>query len=79
MELGVKQGKYVLFCDDQSAIHLSNNSFFHSRSKHIDVRYHWILDELYSKLTELEKIHTDDNSSDMLTKMLPRGKFEFCR
>ncbi|WJX48823.1 hypothetical protein P8452_35337 [Trifolium repens] len=79
MELGVKQEKYVLFCDNQSAIHLSKNSSFHSRSKHIDVRYHWIRDALDSKLMELEKIHTDDNGSDMLTKVLPRGKFEFCR
>ena len=79
IELGMKQEKYVLFCDNQSAIHLSKNSSFHSRSKHIDVRYHWILDALDSKLMELEKIHTDDNGSDMLTKVLPRGKFEFCR
>ena len=79
IELGMKQEKYVLFCDNQSAIHLSKNSSFHSRSKHIDVRYHWIRDALDSKLMELEKIHTDDNGSDMLTKVLPRGKFEFCR
>ena len=47
--------------------------------KHIDVRYHWIRDVLDSKLLELEKIHTNDNCSDMMTKTLPRGKFEdFC-
>lgn len=79
MELGLKQARYVLFCDSQSAIHLAKNSSFHSRSKHIDVRYHWIRDALDAKLLELEKIHTDENGSDMLTKVLPRGKFEFCR
>lgn len=77
MELGVKQEKYILFCDNQSVIHLSKNSSFHSRSKHIDVCYHLIRNALDSKLMELEKIHTDDNGSDMLTKVLPRGKFEF--
>jgi hypothetical protein len=41
-ELGFKQQQYVLFCDNQSTIHLAKNSLFHSRSKHIDVRYHWI-------------------------------------
>ena len=41
-ELGMKQEKYVLFCDSQSAIHLAKNSSYHSRTKHIDVRYHWI-------------------------------------
>lgn len=40
MELGVKQEKYVLFCDNQSVIHLLKNSSFHSMSRHINVRYH---------------------------------------
>ncbi|GAA0147202.1 transmembrane signal receptor [Lithospermum erythrorhizon] len=70
--------KICLVCDNQSAIHLSKNSPFHSRSKHIDVRYHWIRDALDSKLMELEKIHTYDNGSDMLMKVLSWGKFEFC-
>ena len=78
-ELGFQQDRYELFCDSQSAIHLGKNSSFHSRSKHIDVRYHWIQDVLEKKLLQLEKIHTDENGSDMLTKTLPREKFEFCR
>lgn len=41
-ELGMKQDRYNLYCDSQSAIHLCKNVTFHSRSKHIDVRYHWI-------------------------------------
>lgn len=77
-ELGCAQERYVLYCDSQSAIHLGKNSTFHGRSKHIDVRYHWIRDVLDSKLLELEKIHTNDNGSDMMTKALPRGKFEDC-
>lgn len=77
MELGVKQEKHVLFCDNQSVIHLLKNSYFYSRSKHIDVHYHWIWDTLDSKLIELKKIHTDDNDSDMLTKVLPRGNLSF--
>lgn len=77
-ELGFKQQKYVLFCDNQSSIHLAKNSAFHSRSKHIDVRYHWIRDTLNNKLFELEKIHTDENGSDMLTKAMSREKLEVC-
>ncbi|KAL5850362.1 hypothetical protein ACOSQ4_008375 [Xanthoceras sorbifolium] len=78
-ELGVQQDRYQLFCDSQSAIHLGKNSSFHSRSKHIDVRYHWIRDVLEKKQLQLEKIHTEENGSDMLTKILPRQFFEFCR
>ena len=59
-DLCVEQERYVLFCDNQSAIHLSKNSIFHSRSKHIEVRYHWIRDVLEEKLLCLEKIHVDE-------------------
>ncbi|KAL4318773.1 hypothetical protein GQ457_18G015240 [Hibiscus cannabinus] len=44
--------------------------------RHIDVRYHWMRDVFEAKMLELEKIHTDDNDDDMLTKTLSRGKFE---
>jgi transposase InsO family protein len=78
-ELGQEQEKYVLHCDSQSAIHLCKNSSFHSRSKHIDVRYHWIREVLENRQLWLEKIHTDDNGSDMMTKTLPKHKHESCR
>ena len=78
-ELGLQQEKYLLYCDSQSAIHFSKNPTFHSRSKHIDVRYHWIRDELEMKLFCLEKIHTDENGSDMMTKQIPTEKLQFCR
>nr|KYP56164.1 Retrovirus-related Pol polyprotein from transposon TNT 1-94 [Cajanus cajan] len=78
-ELGFVQEKYPLFVDSQSAIHLGKNPTFHSRPKHIDVRYYWIRDALDAKLLELAKIHTNDNGADMITKALPKGKFEvFC-
>ena len=48
-ELSLKQEGYTVYCDSQSAIHLSKNSTYHSRSKHIDVRYHWIRDVLEMK------------------------------
>lgn len=41
-ELDIKQSKYVVHWDSQSIIHLGKNSTFHSKSRHIDVRYHWI-------------------------------------
>ena len=62
-----------------NSIHLSKNASFHSRSKHIEVRYHWIRDVLYSKKMQLEKVHTDDNGADMLTKVVTRKKLEVCR
>lgn len=73
-ELGIKQDKYVLHCDSQSAIHLVKNPAFHSRTKHIDLKYHWIRQVLEEGHLHLEKIHTTENPADMLTKTLPRDK-----
>ena len=78
-ELGFKQQRYVIYCNNQSAIHLGKNATFHSKTKHIDVKYHWLRDALNDELFELEKIHTDHNGFDMLSKNLPRSKLEFCR
>ncbi|PKI48888.1 hypothetical protein CRG98_030736 [Punica granatum] len=78
-EWSLKQERYVLHCDSQSAIHLWKNSTFHSRSKHIDIKFHWIRDVLESKLVKLDKVHTDENGADMMTKTLVREKLHVCR
>ena len=78
-ELGLQQEMYLLYCDSQSTIHLSKNPTFHSRSKHIDVRYHWIRDALEIKLFCVEKIHTNENGSDMMTKPIPTENLQVCR
>lgn len=75
-EFGFVQDKYILFVDSQNAIHLGKNPTFYSRSRHIDVGYHWIHDDVDDKLLELDKVHSDDNYFDLITKALPRGKFE---
>ncbi|GKB60954.1 putative RNA-directed DNA polymerase, partial [Tanacetum coccineum] len=77
-ELGFKQQRYAVLCDNQSAIHLAKNSMFHKRTKHIDIRYHWIRDAIEDGMFELNKVHTDDNASDMLTKAVAREKLKLC-
>ena len=62
--------RYVFYCDSQSAINISKNSTFHSRLKHIDVKYYWICDALDEKLLKNEKIYTNENRLDMMTKSL---------
>ena len=52
-ELGIKQDKYVLHYDSESTIHLAKNPAYHSKTKHIDVRYHWIRQVLDDGLLQL--------------------------
>ena len=68
----------VLHSDSQSAIALARNPVFHSKSKHIDVRYHFIRDVLAQKQLQLVKVHIDDNPSDALTKTLAFERFDQC-
>jgi hypothetical protein len=77
-ELNMKQEKYTLYYDSQSAIYLAKNPSFHARTKHIEVMYHWIRQVVSSKLVQLEKIHTDKNGSDMMTMILPKEKLLVC-
>ncbi|MCO5563985.1 hypothetical protein L7F22_017640 [Adiantum nelumboides] len=68
----------VLHCDSQSAIALAKNPMFHSKLKHIEVRYHVIRDILAGKRIELVKVHTDDNPADALTKSLASEPHAHC-
>ncbi|MCO5607973.1 hypothetical protein L7F22_062175 [Adiantum nelumboides] len=76
-DLGIYQVP-VLHCDSRSARALANNHVFHSKSKHIEVRYHVIRDVLAGKRIELVKVHTDDNTADALTKSLALERFAHC-
>ncbi|GKF37616.1 hypothetical protein Tco_0114374 [Tanacetum coccineum] len=78
IELGVNLRLVVVNCDNQDAIHLSRNSMFHERTKHINVRYHFIREIMESKEIVVVKIGTDDNVVDAFTKVVPRPKFKYC-
>ena len=67
-ELGFGQEENVLHSDSQSAIHLAKNSAFHSRTKHIGLRYHFIRSLLEDGVLTLKKIQGSKNPTDMLTK-----------
>ena len=60
-ELDIRQEEYRLYCDSQSAIHLAKNAAYHSRTKHIQRRYHWIREQVEEQEFVLTKIHTTEN------------------
>ncbi len=77
-ELGFEQEMNVLHSDSQSAIHLAKNSAFHSRTKHIDLRYHFIRSLIEDGVLKLVKIAGSKNLADMLTKPITPEKLELC-
>ena len=78
-ELGIGQDEYRPYCDSQSAIHLAKNAAYHSKTKHIQRRYHWIRERVDDREFVLTKIHTAENGLDMLTKVLTADKLDACR
>jgi len=64
----------TLFCDNQAAIALTHDNQYHPRTKHIDVRYHWICWVVEKGSIRLIYCPTDDMVADVLTKALPSAK-----
>jgi hypothetical protein len=75
-DLGMKQeAATVIWCDSKSAIHLSKNPALHGRSKHIELKHHFIRELVAQKQVSLEFCSTTDQMADLLTKSLPKTKF----
>ena len=78
-DYGITQDTMCVFCDNTSAINLSKNPFQHSKSKHIEIRYHFIRDWVEEKIVYLEFINTDTQKADIFTKPLDGPRFESLR
>ena len=72
---GEEEKAWKLFIDNQSAIILSKNPVHHSRTKHIDTRYHFIRQCVEEKRTVVAYVKSEDQLADILTKSLGRLKF----
>ncbi|GJQ99907.1 ribonuclease H-like domain, gag-pre-integrase domain protein [Tanacetum coccineum] len=57
-----------IYIDNESTICIVKNPVFHSKTKHIEIRHHFIRDAYEKKLIQVLKIHTNDNVADLLTK-----------
>nr|GEX23118.1 retrotransposon protein, putative, unclassified [Tanacetum cinerariifolium] len=74
----VKQfNKIPLYCDNKSVIALCCNNVQHSRAKHIDIRYHFIKEQVKNGIMELYFVRTEYQLADIFTKPLPRERFNF--
>ncbi|GJX08545.1 putative ribonuclease H-like domain-containing protein [Tanacetum coccineum] len=66
-----------IYIDNESTICIMKNLVFHSKTKHIEIRHHFIRDSYEKKLIQVIKIHTDHNVADLLTKAFDVGRFNF--
>ncbi|KAG2605976.1 hypothetical protein PVAP13_4NG231500 [Panicum virgatum] len=67
-----------LLCDSQSVIYLTKDQMFHERTKHIDIKYHYVSDVVTQGKLKVCKISTHDNPTDMMIKPVFVAKFELC-
>ncbi|XP_040867752.1 secreted RxLR effector protein 161-like [Glycine max] len=74
-DLGINQEYANIYCDNLSAICLAKDQVHHDRTKHIDVRYHFIRSERRIKVHKISTLH---NLADMFTKPVPKSKFDHC-
>jgi hypothetical protein len=65
-----------LYIDNNSALKLTRNPEFHSRSKHIDVKHHFIREKVDEGIINTQRVSTKDNLADVFTKALPRPTHE---
>lgn len=69
----------TLYCNNMSTINISKNLVKHSRTKHIDIRHHFIRELVESKVIALEHVQTDKQLANIFTKLLDDKYFESLR
>ena len=70
LDYGIYQKHLTIYCDNISAINISKNPVQLSRTKHIEIRHHFIRELVKDGTLILEFIHTDDQKADFFTKPL---------
>ena len=78
-DYGIVLDFFTMFCDNTSAINIFKNPVQHSRAKHIDIRYHFIIDLVESNVLILKFVETRKQLVDIFAKALDFVKFEFLR
>ncbi|KAI3718574.1 hypothetical protein L6452_19451 [Arctium lappa] len=77
LDYGVTFLHTPIFIDNSSAISIVNNPVKHSKTKHIEIKYHFIRDCNEKKLIQVVKVHTDNQFADLFTKAFDVGRFTF--
>ena len=76
---GHEMDSTIIQCNNRRCVNLSENLVFHDKSKHIEIKYHYIRDMVQRKVVLVQYIPTDEHFVDVLTKPLTRTKFKYFR
>nr|GEY85229.1 hypothetical protein [Tanacetum cinerariifolium] len=77
LDYGHKYSRIPMYCDSKSTIAISCNAVQHSRTKHIDIRYHFIKEHVEKGTVKLYFVGTEYQLADLFTKALPKEHFEY--
>ncbi|GJV65832.1 integrase, catalytic region, zinc finger, CCHC-type containing protein [Tanacetum coccineum] len=77
LDYGFKYNRIPMYCDSKSVIAISCNPVHHSRTKHIDIRYHFIKEHIEKGTMELYFVGTEHQLADLFTKALPKERFKY--
>ncbi|GJT78462.1 hypothetical protein Tco_1045187 [Tanacetum coccineum] len=77
VDYGVGIDDILIMCDNKGAIDLSKNTVQHSQTKQIEIRHHFLRDNIQKGNISIEKVSSEDNISDILTKPLKREPFNY--
>ncbi|KAK1379096.1 hypothetical protein POM88_025840 [Heracleum sosnowskyi] len=75
LDYGLRVEKIPIFCDNTSAIAITENPVQHSRTKHIDIKYHFIREHVMNGTVELHFVPSEQQLADIFTKPLDESKF----
>ncbi|GKF15308.1 hypothetical protein Tco_0056770 [Tanacetum coccineum] len=77
LDYGYKYIRIPMYCDSKSAIAISCNPVQHFKTKHIDIRYHFIKEHVEKGTVEIYFVGTEYQLADLFTKALPKERFEY--
>jgi hypothetical protein len=74
-DFGCEQSKIPLLCDNEGAIKLADNPVNHSRTKHVDIRHHFLRDHQAKGDIDVQHVRTEFQLADIFTKPLDESRF----
>ncbi|GJS40818.1 hypothetical protein Tco_0565861 [Tanacetum coccineum] len=77
IDYDIRLGDVPIMCNNKGAIELSRNPVQHSRTKHIEIRHHFLHDNVQKGSISIKKVASEDNIADILTKPLKHEVFNY--